>query len=95
MWAVAVTEDGPSSGAGEVAAAAEEATEAAGDVGGFKANVGMYWYCGGGGAAPGSFFLIFKKDVGKDAPTPPPIVLFPLTKRYFNIFLFIFNFSNY
>ena len=52
---VAVTEDGPSSGAGEVAAAAEEATEAAGDEGGFKANVGMYRYCGGGGAAPGSF----------------------------------------
>ena len=75
-----------------MAAAAEEATEAAGDVGGIKANVGMYRYCGGGGAAPGSFF--FKKDAGKDAPTPPPIVLLPLIKRYFNILLFIFNFSN-
>ena len=72
--------------------AAEEATEAAGDVGGFKANVGMYRYCGGGVGRHRAAFL--KKEAGKDAPTPPPIVLLSLHKWLFQHLTFHFNFSN-
>ena len=85
---MAETEGGPSSGAGEVAAAAEEATEAAGEDGVFKAYGGMYRYCGGGGAGPDSFL---RKEAGRLAPTPPPIVFCLLHERLFQPLTFLFQ----